>query len=186
LLDTVVVVTVNVALVAPAGTVTLEGVEAVDELSLSDTTIPPLGAAAVNVTVPVEDVPPTTDVGLRLTAESDVEVGGGVTVMAVWSIVPLSDAVRPTVVVPNGGDVVMVKLALVAPTGTMTLAGTLATVGIWLLKSTGTPGSGAALWSVTVPVADWPPVTVVGDTLKAVSTADAGAGFAGFTVRLAD
>ena len=145
LLGTEMVATVNVALVVPAGTVTLVGVDADVELSLRDTTVPPLGAAAVNVTVPVDDVPPTTVVGLRLTPESDVEAGASSTVIAENRMVPFSDAVRLTVVVRDEGDVVMVKFALVAPAGTITLAGTLTDVGIWLDRSTGTPPDGAAL-----------------------------------------
>jgi len=65
-----VVVTVNVAVVAPAGTVTLAGVAAALELSESDTAAPPVGAAALSVTVPVDELPPTTLVGLSDTAES--------------------------------------------------------------------------------------------------------------------
>jgi hypothetical protein len=164
LLATDVVLTVNVALVAPAGTVTLAGVDAELELSLSETTVPPLGAAAVNVTVPVEDVPPTTVAGLRLTADNDVEVGVGFTVIDVNRVVPFSDAVRLTVVVNDDVEVAIVKLALVAPAGTMTLAGTLATVGSWLERSTGT-STDCALPSLTVPVADCPPVTLVGLTV---------------------
>jgi hypothetical protein len=63
---TVLVVTVNVAVVAPAATVTLTGTVA-DPLSLeSVTTAPPTGAALLNVTVPVELLPPTTVVGFRV------------------------------------------------------------------------------------------------------------------------
>jgi hypothetical protein len=47
-------VTVNVTEVEPAGTVTLDGTVAAVVLELaSDTTIPPVPAAAVRVTVPV-------------------------------------------------------------------------------------------------------------------------------------
>jgi len=46
---TEVVVTVKFALVAPAGTVTLAGTAVAPELSESDTTAPPLGAAPVRV-----------------------------------------------------------------------------------------------------------------------------------------
>lgn len=55
------VLTANVALVAPAATVTLAGVVATDVwLLASATTAPPDGAAAVSVTVPVDELPPVT------------------------------------------------------------------------------------------------------------------------------
>ena len=66
LLVTEVVVIVNVALVLPAATVTLEGSLADDELSLNDTTAPPLGAGPLNVTVPLEVDPPLRLVGFKV------------------------------------------------------------------------------------------------------------------------
>ena len=69
------VFTGNVALVAPAGTVTLEGTLAAKLLLVSATRAPPTGAGALSVTVPVEDCrPPTTLAGFKL---SDVSVGSG-------------------------------------------------------------------------------------------------------------
>jgi hypothetical protein len=57
--------TVNVAEVAPCGTVTFAGTPAAAGLELeSDTTAPPVGAAAVNVTVPVPVRPLTILAGL--------------------------------------------------------------------------------------------------------------------------
>ena len=60
--DTGLVVTANVALLAPAGTVTLAGTVAANVLSLPSDTIepPPVGAGPLSVTVPVEGLPPTT------------------------------------------------------------------------------------------------------------------------------
>src|SRR5258708_4026854 len=64
---TALVATVNVALVAPAATVTLAGVLATAVLLLeSVTAAPPDGAAAVKVTVPVEEFPPVTLVGFQV------------------------------------------------------------------------------------------------------------------------
>ena len=66
--DTGLVVTVNIAVVAFAATVTLPGTWAAVVLLLDKlTTAPPDGAGPFNVTVPVDEVPPVTDVGLSLT-----------------------------------------------------------------------------------------------------------------------
>src|SRR3989442_4660954 len=75
---TTLVLTVNVALVAPAGMNTLEGTLAATVLLLeSATCAPPAEAAPLNVTVPVEDcVPPITLVGLSV-SEERVGAGGG-------------------------------------------------------------------------------------------------------------
>ena len=162
-LDTADVVTVKALLVDPAGTVTLAGSEAAAELSESDTTAPPLGAAALSVTVPVDDAPPTTVVGLSV---SDVRVSDGAAVMlsAVNSVVLPREAVSVTVVLSTG-NVVTVNDALVAPAGNVTDAGTLAEPGRLLLRLTLSPPVGAGLSRVTVPLADVPPWTVVGLTV---------------------
>jgi len=66
--------TVKVALVDPAGTVTLEGTVAAAVLSLVRLTVkPPDGAAELRVTVPVAGSGPTTSVGLMVSEESDAE-----------------------------------------------------------------------------------------------------------------
>jgi hypothetical protein len=70
------VVTLNVAVVLPANTVTVEGTAALLGLLLDKaTTKPPAGAGAVSVTVPTEPLPPRTLVGLRDTAESTAAAG---------------------------------------------------------------------------------------------------------------
>ena len=61
---TVLLVTVKVTLVAPAGTVTdAATVAAVVRLDRNVTTVPPAGAGPFNVIVPVLEAPPFTDVG---------------------------------------------------------------------------------------------------------------------------
>ena len=71
--DTEVVVIVNVRLVAPALTVTLDGtVAALTLLLASATTLPPEGAAEDSVTVPVDELPPVTVAGLT---DTDARVG---------------------------------------------------------------------------------------------------------------
>jgi hypothetical protein len=74
---TALVVTLKLALLAPAGTVILAGTVVAPELSERDTTAPPLGAALLKVTLPVAAVPPVTLVGLRVNAESVGPDGGG-------------------------------------------------------------------------------------------------------------
>jgi hypothetical protein len=82
------VLKVNVALVAPAGTVTLEGTLAAPLLLASTTCTPPVGAGPLSVTVPVDDcTPPITLVGFRVSEEM-VGSGGGVTVSVADLLTP--------------------------------------------------------------------------------------------------
>src|SRR2546427_8439654 len=67
---TALVVIVNGALVAPAGTVTLPGTLAAAVLSLDSVTCaPPVGAGPSSVAVPVELLPPVTVVGFTPSEE---------------------------------------------------------------------------------------------------------------------
>ena len=85
LLATGFVLTVNVAVLAPPATVTLAGTVAAPVLLLvSVTTAPAVAATAFSVTVPVDDVPPVTDVGLKLT-----ELGTGASTVSVAVLVAL-------------------------------------------------------------------------------------------------
>jgi hypothetical protein len=85
LTETAVVVTVKVAVVALAATVTLAGTVAAGLLLLSATTMPPVGAGPLSVTVPVDGLPPTTLLGF--TATEDKVTGAGVTVsVAFWVV----------------------------------------------------------------------------------------------------
>ena len=71
---TALVLTVNVALLAPAATVTLAGTVAAAVLLEREMAAPPLRAGPLSVTVPVEDcAPPVTLVGFSVSEER----GGG-------------------------------------------------------------------------------------------------------------
>jgi hypothetical protein len=177
--DTDVVVTVKFAVVAPAATVTLDGTVAAAESSERVTTAPPLGAAALKVTVPVEELPPPTVVGLSDIAES-TGPGGAVTLSDVDGL-RCSSAEMLTVVSVDTGDVEIGKVALVAPALTVTLAGTLATPVFPLKSCTTAPPAGAAPASVTVPVDEPPPLTVLGASETEIAGGKASAG--GPTVR---
>ena len=72
---TAVVLTGNVALVAPAGTATLEGTLAAPLLLESATCAPPAGAGPFSVTVPVEEFPPVTLVGFSVSEGAGAEAG---------------------------------------------------------------------------------------------------------------
>jgi hypothetical protein len=63
--DTALVVTVKTVLAAPAGTVTLAGTVAADELLESGTTAPAKPAGMLSDTVACEEEPPTTLVGFK-------------------------------------------------------------------------------------------------------------------------
>jgi len=67
---TALVLTVNVALLAPAATVTLAGTLAAPLSLVSSTCAPPVGAGPLSITVPIEEDPPLTLVGLSATDES--------------------------------------------------------------------------------------------------------------------
>ena len=69
---TALVLTVNVALVAPAGTVTLDGTLAAAVLLLESVTCAPAaGAGPLSVAVPVEEFPPATLVGFSASEERE-------------------------------------------------------------------------------------------------------------------
>jgi len=184
---TLAVVTLNVALVAPAATVTLAGTVATAVLLLDNvTTAPPAGAALVRVAVPCAAFPPTTLVGLSAIADSAAAGGGaveGVTVNVAVLVAPPNAPVIVTAVETLTALVVTLKVALVAPAATVTLAGTVATVVLLLDSATTAPPAGAALVSVAVPCAALPPTTLVGLSVIADSADAAGGGAAAaFTV----
>src|ERR687896_572565 len=152
----------KLALVAPAGTVRLAGTVVALELADNETAAPPKGASSFNVTVPVDELPATTLVGLT----ESVDSATGPTVITEKRVVSTCVAESPTLVVVEEENVEIVKLSLVAPAGIKMVGGTLATDGTSLARVTTSPPGGAASGSVTVPVDGLPPTTVFGFTVK--------------------
>lgn len=173
---TEVLVIVKFALVAPADTVTLASTVVEVELSERVTNVPPEGAAALRVTVPVEELPPVTVVGLSAKDERVTAPGvAGSTQRTGWSPFPSLQTVIITGVETATLLVVTVKVALLPPAGTVTLAGTDATAG-WLLDSVYTcPPAGAAFWMCTLPWTVLPPTTPFGVSEVAAKLVQMGA-----------
>ena len=146
--------TVKFEPVAPAGTVTLAGSAATAGLLLESVIVaPPAGAAAHRCTVPVEGVPPGTLVGLR-DRESRVVA---YTIRMAPTVT--SSKVAEILTAQVTGLVDTTKFALVAPAGTVTLAGTVAAAGVSLESATVIPPAGAGVARVTVPVEGAPYIT---------------------------
>jgi hypothetical protein len=80
-----------------------------------------------------------------------------------------------TGVEPPTGTVATVNVLLVVPAATVTVAGTVETAVLLLVRDTTAPPAGAADVSVTVPVEPVPPATVDGFTETAAKEAVAGA-----------
>lgn len=179
------VVAVKVALVAPAATVTLAGTVATAGLLLvSATTAPPDGAALVNFTVACDEAPPVTLDGLKDSDDNDGGAGGAVRVNTALRLTPPDAPPMVTDVDPVTATVLTANVALVAPAGTVTLAGTVARAVLLLVSATTAPPEGAALASVAVPCELFPPTTV--DGLSAIVESVTGGGAAGVTVKAAD
>jgi hypothetical protein len=178
------VVIVKVVLVAPPGTVTLAGTLAAAGSPLdSETTRPPVGAAADSVTVPVEVEPPVTVAGL---SESEAGVGaegGGdepFTVNVAVCVTPPALAVISATRLVDPATLETGNDALDEPSGTVTEPGTVAAPVLLLASATGKPPAGAGPVSSTVPVDPWPAVTVLG--LSDTPESEAGGGWLGACV----
>ncbi len=146
------VVTVKVATFVPAATVTVAGT--VDEGSFEDKAtdiVLPVATFPINVTVPVDEDPPTNDVGFRVT----VPMNGGMIVKIALDVPP---AVIVTVWLAATGVVATLNVAVVAPAATVTLAGTVADALLDAIETT-VPPAGAAVPRVTVPTGELPPTT---------------------------
>lgn len=164
------VVMEKVAFVDPAATVTLAGTVAT-AVMLEErlTTIPPLGAASLRLTVPVEELPPGTDLGF---SDTDDKVTGGMTVSEAVCVPPAYEAESVPGVEEVTTVVVTAKAAVGDPAGTVTLDGTAMTAVLLLDSDTTTPPGGAAPLSVTIPVGEFPPMTL--ETFRVSEESEAG------------
>ena len=158
-------VAVKVAVVAPAATVTDAGTVAAEVLlDESATTKPSAGAALLRVTVPVEVVAPVTVVGFKV---RPVRVGAVTARVAVEVAPPPAAEIVAVALVATATDVT-VKVAVVAPDGMVTDAGTVA-AALFEVNVTTKPFGPAALLIVTVPVEGVPPTTDVGLSVRPVT-----------------
>lgn len=147
------VVTVNVAVLAPAATVTVPGTTELAASVLMVADMPPEGAVPESVRVPVEGAPPSTEFGLIATS-----IGiGGLTVRMNVFVPPPPAAVNVAVILVAVAKAVTANVALVLVDATVTDAGTV-TLGALSDESVTTkPAVGAAVLIVTVPVVVPPP-----------------------------
>jgi hypothetical protein len=132
-------VAVKVTVVAPAATVTLVGTATEALLLERVTAIPPVGAAAFNVTVQLSVPAPVMDALVQLRA---LNAAGGVSCKANVLETPFADAVRVAVWAEENAATVAVKLAVVALAAIVTEAGTV-TDALLLDRLTVTPLVGA-------------------------------------------
>jgi hypothetical protein len=153
------VATANVALGAPAATVTLGGTWAALVLLLARvTTAPPLGAAALSVTVAVELLPPTTVLGLTVKDEREET---GVTVSCAVCVAPYVPEIVTTVELDT--ELVLTpNVPLVAPAAMVMVAGTWAAAVLLLERFITAPPDGATPERVTVAVELFPPTREFG------------------------
>jgi hypothetical protein len=155
---TALVVTVNVVLEAPAGIVADVGTWATEVLPLvRATTAPAGGAAPLSVSVAVDCPPPVTVLGFKV---SDVNAAT-VTVRVVVRVAPYTPVIVTDVEAPTP-LVVIVNVAVLAPAGIVTLAGTSAAAVLLLCRVTTAPPAGAGPFKVAVPVELFPPTTDAG------------------------
>jgi hypothetical protein len=142
--ETALVVAVNVAEEAPAGTVTVPGIATAALPLARATTRPPAGAGALSVTVPWDVPPPVTVDGAKLSAEAAAAgAAPGSTHSTVRSGRPVSSALIIAAVDLATADVVTGNDTRIAPAGTVTVAGTDATAGLLLLRLMTNPPAGA-------------------------------------------
>jgi hypothetical protein len=142
-------VAVNVALLAPAATVTVAGTVTAELLLARLTLKPPLGAAALSATVQ-ESVPaPVIDPLAQLNEDRFVVGAGAASCRAKVFVTPLALAVNVTVCAVLTEETVAVKVAVLAFAFTSTEVGTV-TALLLLARLTVNPPLYSVPFSVTV------------------------------------
>jgi len=146
--------TPKVPVVCPDGIVTAAGTVAAELLLDRPTCIPPAGAGAANVTVPVAFWPLATEEGVtdRLAIEPVWLPEAGVSRSVAETVFPEEAAVTVTVVGDETAEVDIGKVPTVCPFGMVMEAGTV-TAKLLLDRLTGTPPTGAGEANITAPVA---------------------------------
>src|SRR4051794_28351246 len=125
------VVTVKLAWLWPAGTVTIGGgcaTERVPGARVTDR--PPPGAAELRFTLPVALLPPVTLDGVMAKDSSDGAVGAAARLMNADLVTPPALASTSTVVKTLVALVVIGKLVELLPAGTLIVGGTCRTAGL--------------------------------------------------------
>jgi len=162
---TALVFTVKFALVAPAATVTLAGTVAAETLLERVTCEPPVGAAPLSVTVPVEEDPPVILVGLSATEESVGDAGG----LPMSQEATQSEIARSPATAARPGRWREVRIKLQSVDNITSQANNAAHVahkrigGAYLGKAKGGANERAVVVNVTVAVATFFPSSVTGD-----------------------
>ena len=123
-------------------------------LVASVTEIPPAGAGELRSTVPVAFVPPLTLVGvIVIDWRRGGAFGSALTLTKIDFVTPLALAKTcPPVGKPVTGLVPIAKLVALFPSGIVTLAGTLITDGLSVVRVTVPPPAGAGITSATLPL----------------------------------
>ena len=160
-------VKVNVASRLPGWTVTLGGVDTYELLTPIETMTPPMEAAELRLTVQVVD-PGTTMVVERQSRALNIPVTARLTLAE--RLTPPALAVIVAVWFEVKEPAVAVNVALAAPAGTATDAGTGRDVLV-LLMLTAIPPAGAPLVSAMVQVVEAPGAKAVGEQVSKESCA---------------
>jgi hypothetical protein len=162
-LPTALVLTVKVALVEPAGTVTEAGTVAVALELVRVTLMPPAGAWLLSVAVPVTAVPPVTVLVETVTLVRD----GGLIVTGAVTDVPPNDAEIVALDALATALAMTEKVTLLAPSGTVTLAGTVALLLELAIVTEAPPVPlGTVADNVSVAVAKPPPSSREGEIVS--------------------